>query len=356
MSEKNALKLRLDGVRENEVLSPYTSFKIGGPARYFFEAHTKDDLAQAVKIAKECGVRIFILGGASNILISDKGFDGLVIFNQIKGLEFSIAGGAREARAGAGESWDNFVQACVERGWQGVECLSGIPGTVGASPVQNIGAYGQSVDSVIKTVYAIDCATGEEVEFDRAACQFGYRTSIFKQNSGRFVITQVVFVLRSDDKPALTYHDLQSYFSGKSTPTLTEIRKAVIEIRARKGYVLMPQYECYQTAGSFFMNPIISSEQFQRLLPLIKECPSPWYWALPNGAVKVSTACLLQNAGFAKGYRKGKVGISPKHSLSLINLGGASAQEIVTLAQEIKKSVLEKFGIELKEEVQVIGF
>ncbi|OGL66014.1 UDP-N-acetylenolpyruvoylglucosamine reductase [Candidatus Uhrbacteria bacterium RIFCSPLOWO2_01_FULL_47_24] len=350
------LKKLIPEVKENEILAPYTTFKIGGPARYFFVAHTSDDVVKAVQAAKEYEIPFFVLGGASNILVSDKGFDGLVIVNKIQGFTAYAEGNRIFVTVGAGESWDETVARCVSQNWSGIECLSGIPGTVGATPVQNIGAYGQSVDAVIKEVRAIDSRTWTEAIFDREACQFGYRTSMFKKNSGHFIITQVTFALTPGGRPTLSYHDLKNYFTERPAPTLLEIRQAVIEIRARKGYVIMPGYESYQTAGSFFMNPIITQEQFQKLKPLIKECPDPWYWPLPDERVKVSAACLLQSAGFHKGYRKGNTGISLKHSLSLVNFGGASAQEVMAFAEEIKKRVQEKFGIALEEEVELVGF
>ncbi|MBI4135712.1 UDP-N-acetylmuramate dehydrogenase [Candidatus Uhrbacteria bacterium] len=349
------LKEKLREARENEPLAPYTTFKIGGPAKYFFVAKSADDMVATVSAALDCGVPFFVLAGGSNILVSDQGFDGLVILSAIKGLHTELKGGKAMVTAGAGENWDELVARATEQNWAGIECLSGIPGTVGAAPVQNIGAYGQSVGDVVHSVEAVDSRDGARITFDNAGCEFGYRASIFKKMKGRYIIVAVTIALAPNAPPLLAYHDLQECFKGKS-PMLSEVRRAVIEIRARKGYVIMPEYECYKTAGSFFMNPIISDTEFQALRPKIKECPSPWYWELDDGRIKVSAACLLQSAGFSKGYRKGNVGISPKHSLSIVNFGGASAVDVVGLAEDIKKSVQEKFGINLKEEVQLVGF
>ena len=380
------LKEKLSRLAENEPLAPYTTFKIGGPAKYFFTAKSADDMARAVRAALDCGVPFFVLAGGSNILVSDNGFDGLVILSAIMGCVFASEGDQVIATVGAGENWDNFVAKCVGQNLSGIECLSGIPGTVGAAPVQNIGAYGQSVDSVIRTVEAVDSATGTRVTFDNTQCEFGYRTSIFKKTPGRYIIMQVTFVLTPGGAPLITYHDLKQYFGASQVsppsqggdsgvvyhsapppatpqgggetyaPSLAEVRRAVIEIRARKGYVIMPEYECYKTAGSFFMNPIITQDQFENLQRMIKGCPDPWFWPLPDGTVKVSAACLLQSAGFLKGYRRGRAGISPKHSLSLVNFNGASASDIVALVQDIKTRVREKFDIMLQEEVQMVGF
>ena len=350
------LQKLLPGVREHESMTAHTTFKIGGTARYFFVAQSSSDVARAVAAATECNVPFFALGGGSNILVSDKGFEGLVILNNIPGFTVQVDGVVATVVVGAGENWDETVARCVQENWAGIESLSGIPGTVGASPVQNIGAYGQSVGAVIKEVRAFDCVVQKEVIFNNSACQFSYRESIFKKETGRFIITQVTFTLAVHGMPTLTYHDLKNYFPAHAAPTIAEVRAAVIEIRSRKGYLIMPGHESYATAGSFFKNPIVEGNQFQRVKDSVRGCADPWYWALPNGSVKVAAACLLQNSGFPKGYRKGNVGISPKHSLSLMNYGGACATEISALAEEIKKSVQEKCGIALQTEVELVGF
>ena len=369
------LREKLKGVEENVILAPYTTFHIGGVAKYFFTAKSADDMMRAVSAAVECSVPFFVLAGGSNILVSDQGFDGLVILSQIHGLHTELKRGKAIVTAGAGESWDIIVARAVENNWAGIECLSGIPGTVGAAPVQNIGAYGQSVGEAVQSVEVVDSRDGTRVTFNNAQCGFGYRTSILKKARGRYIITKVILALTPNGAPLIAYHDLQEYFpsppplsggegdrakarsgEGATIPSLAEVRNAVIEIRARKGYVIMPEYECYKTAGSFFMNPIVSREQFEKLQSIIQGCYDPWSWPFPNGQVKVSAACLLQSAGFPKGYRRGVVGISPKHSLSIVNFGNATAREVIALAEDIKKSVQEKFGIKLEEEVQLVGF
>ncbi len=351
----DTLSVQLEKVKEHEPLAPHTTFKIGGPARYFFVARSTEDMTRAIRAAAECGIPFFVLAGGSNILVADKGFNGLVISNEIQEFRAEVRLGRALVTVGAGESWDDIVERCVSKDWAGIECLSGIPGKVGSAPVQNIGAYGQSVSTVVSSVEAIDCTDGSLRVFNNAQCEFGYRTSLFKKSQGRYSITRVTFALTPHGRPPLTYHDLKEYFSGKS-PSLLEVRSAVIEIRAKKGYVIMPEYECYKTAGSFFLNPVITGEQFRKIKDTVHGCADPWYWELPNGNVKVSAACLLQSAGFSKGYRTGEVGISPKHSLSIVNFGNAKAQEIVALANEIKARVKEKFNVALEEEVQFIGF
>jgi len=204
--------LRALEAKEYEPLAAHTTFKIGGPARYFFIAKSSEDVARAVTTAKARGVPFFVLGGGSNILVSDKGFAGLVILNRIQGFESRVNNTVAEITVGAGESWDETVARCVKNNWAGIESLSGIPGTVGAAPVQNIGAYGQSVDAVIKEVVAIDCNTMKEVCFDTRACQFSYRDSLFKQQTGRYVITRVAIALTVGGVPIVAYHDLKQYF------------------------------------------------------------------------------------------------------------------------------------------------
>lgn len=345
---------QLPEVREHEPLAAQTTFQIGGSARYFFVAHTAEEIVQAVTAASQCGIPFFVLGGGSNILVSDKGFDGLVILNAIKEFHTEIRDGLAVVTVGAGENWDETVARCVAQDFSGMECLSGIPGTVGAAPVQNIGAYGQSVDNLINQVEAVDSMSGTRVTFNRTQCEFEYRTSIFKKAKGRYIITRVTFLLTPHGTSLITYHDLTQYFHG-TVPTIAEVRRAVIEIRAKKGYVIMPEYECYKTAGSFFMNPVMDQVQFKKLQSAISGCIDPWYWPLESGLVKVSAACLLQSAGFSKGYRQGAVGISPKHALSIVNFENASAREVMEFAQEIKARVLEKFDIALAEEVQLVG-
>lgn len=342
-------------------LAPLTTFGIGGPAEYFKEVKREEEIEELVELAREEDLPIFVMGEGSNILVSDQGFPGLVIRNQIKGIKEKKEGERVFLKAGSGENWDKLTEYAVRKNLAGIECLSGIPGTVGAAPVQNIAAYGEQIGDVITEVKALDLKSGEARIFTNADCGFEYRKSIFNtKDAGRYLITQVTLELERGGEPVLNYHDLKNYFTGNSKPTLAEVRQAVIEIRANKGMVIRPEYESFRSAGSFFKNPVIDQETFRELGDLISRrrepCRNPWYWPIEEDRVKVSAACLMEQAGFTKGLRRGKVGISPRHPLALINCGGAGASEMISLAREIQRGVLEQFGVRLEPEVQLIGF
>ena len=349
-------------IKENVPLSQYTAFKIGGLARYFCEVKSKEELKEAVSWANKKNAPIFVLGAGSNVLVSDSGFSGLAVKNEIMGINVFEEKSHVRATADAGEEWDKFVEFCVNRNLAGIECLSGIPGKVGAVPVQNIGAYGQSAAETIESVRALDLKTNEEVLFQKHDCEFGYRTSKFKKNPDGYVITSVSFILKFAGAPKLAYHELKNYFAGNSSPTLSEVRKAVLEIRSKKGMVMRGE-ELHSSAGSFFTNPIIPQESLADLKLHVEACKGiknccrdPWFWIRSDGRVKISAACLIECAGFEKGLKRGSVGISSLHSLALINYGGASAKAVLDLAKEILSKVKEKFGVSLEIEPQLVGF
>ena len=345
-------------IKENCPLRELTTFKIGGAARFFAEVTCEDEVVEALAFAAGCKLDIFTLGGGSNLLISDNGFPGLVIHNKITGLASRRNGDSVLVTANAGHDWDTFSKFCTDHDWQGVECLSGIPGTVGAAPVQNIGAYGQSAENVVEEVRAIDISTGAPAIFGNQECRFGYRKSIFNTAAaGRYIITGVTFRLAASACPHLTHHDLKQYFSSTANITLAQVRDAVIDIRNSKGLLVLDGYERLNGAGSFFKNPIVSHDLFERVEKTVRDmggCAN-WYWPQPSGEVKISAACLIQTAGFIRGYRRGNVGISPWHTLALINYGNATACEVIAFARQVQEQVREKFGITLKPEVQCIG-
>ncbi|HEV8601032.1 MAG TPA: UDP-N-acetylmuramate dehydrogenase [Patescibacteria group bacterium] len=345
-------------VKQNQSLKKLNTFEIDANARFFVEIANEDQLSEALEFAKENRLEVFVLGGGSNILIGDGGFDGLVIKNGQKGIDID----GNTVKVGAGEIWDEVVAKAVEQNLFGTEWLSGVPGTAGGAVVQNIGAYGQTLGDVVIEVHAVETATGKSKVFTPEECQFAYRNSLFKQNPNKYIVTKFVLKLKQNGESSVNYPNVKKYFGDKKL-NLQEVRNAVIEIRASKGYVIMPGYECYKTAGSFFKNPIVSQDEFKDLRTKIPASPAKrgekdddiWFWEMPEDKVKVAAAKLMQEAGFPKGYQDGKVGISPKHSLSLINLGNAKAQEIKTLAKEIKNSVFQKFGVKLEEEVIFVG-
>lgn len=339
-------------------LAALTTFDVGGPARHFVQIGSKDDAVAALAFARERGLDLLVLGGGSNVLISDKGFPGLVILNRITGLSAEEEVDSAIVTVGGGEDWQGFVDLCVARGWQGVECLAGIPGTVGASPIQNIGAYGQEVSQVIERVHCLETTTGKAVTFDNSECAFRYRESIFNTGEvGKYLVLSVTFKLMRGAAPVIRYRELEERLSGLSSPTLADARDAVIAIRAGKGVLIRDGYETFKCAGSFFKNPIVSRARFERIEAVVagSDLPPTWAWPLPDGDVKISAAFLIQCAGFQRGYRMGKVGISPYHTLILINSGGASARELIDFAAEVRQRVLDRFGVELQPEARLIG-
>ena len=366
-------------IQENVPLAPFTTLKVGGPARYFAEVRTKEELVEAVSFARKGGFPFFVLGEGSNLVIADEGFGGLVIKNDIRGFAHEIADGRVNVTVGAGEPWDDVVARCVKEGWAGLETLSGIPGTAGAAPVQNIGAYGQEARATIAGVEAFDVQKSRLVRFPNKKCGFGYRDSVFKSHphtkralstsnanarSGvgagpsRYCITKVIFSLVPGGVPHISsYPDIAAYFKGRQDiPSLAEVRKATIEIRARKGMVIMPEYESFMSVGSFFKNPVVPREIFLSAKEKSPVTERAWHWELPDGKVKISAAHLIEQAGFPKGCFQGNVGISPKHSLAIVNLGGATAKEIADFARAIRDAVMKKFGVRLEPEAQFVGF
>jgi UDP-N-acetylmuramate dehydrogenase len=346
-------------IRENVPLAALTTFGVGGPARFFARVSSEKDAVSALDFARERGLTSVILGGGSNVLISDEGFPGLVILNRITGFTFEEAGGNVLVSVGGGEDWQDFTDRCIARGWQGVECLAGIPGTVGASPIQNVGAYGQEVSQVILRVRCLETATGKAVTFDNEECAFRYRESIFNtKEAGKYIVTSVTFSLKSGGAPVVKYRELEERFSAISSPTLADVRDAVIAIRNGKGLLVRAGYESFKSAGSFFKNPVVTRTQFENVEALVAGHggSTNWAWPLPNGDVKISAACLIQCSGFERGYRKGNVGISPHHTLILVNRGGASARDIVDFAAEVQRRVLDRFGVLLLPEARLTGF
>jgi UDP-N-acetylmuramate dehydrogenase len=343
-------------IHENVALAPLTTFQIGGPARYFVNALTEEDIVDSIQFAKTRQLPIFVLGGGSNLLVADAGFPGLVIKVGLQGVEWQSDGDATLVRAGAGMEWDPLVELCVERNLAGIECLSGIPGSVGGTPVQNVGAYGQEVSEALVGVRAYDRSKDSAVELSREQCQFTYRSSLFNTTAkDRYIVVQVTYSLSNNGAPSLRYPDVQREFDGQhSPPTLTEVRTAVRRIRARKAMLLVDGDPDCRSAGSFFKNPIITEKEFVELQART-ELNIPRYPA-PVGKVKTAAAWLIEQAGFSKGYSLGSAGLSTKHTLALVNKGDARAEHILRLAREIRLRVHDKFGVDLVPEPVFVGF
>jgi UDP-N-acetylmuramate dehydrogenase len=346
-------------IRENVALAPLTTLQVGGPARYFVESTDVSEIREALAFANTRSLPVFILGGGSNLVVSDQGWPGLVLKVNILGINHRH-GDNQTAYfdAGAGEDWDGFVAAAVGHHCSGIECLSGIPGSVGGTPVQNVGAYGQEVSQTITSVTALDRNTGEEVELEAEDCGFGYRSSIFNtRERGRYIILRVAYGLKHNGAPHLEYADLKKYFAGSgSAPSLNDVREAVLAIRASKGMVIRPGEEETRSAGSFFKNPVLSEEEFAELRhrAAARGVQMPSYPGL-EAKRKVSAAWLVEQSGFAKGYAQGGVGISRKHALAIVNLGGATAAEVIALKDEIQHRVQERWGVRLEPEPVLVG-
>jgi UDP-N-acetylmuramate dehydrogenase len=346
----------LTGVRQSAPLAPLTTLRVGGSARWLVSARTVEDLHRAHRWCRFNGIPLLVLGGGSNVVIADEGFNGLVVHIDIRGRERFEDGEDTLFRVGAGENWDVTVAQCVERGLAGVECLSGIPGTVGATPIQNVGAYGQEVAEVIDHVTAYDRQDGVTRTFNGPECGFSYRMSRFKKaDSGRFVICDVTFRLRAGN-PTVTYPDIVDSLrqTGVSSPDVGDVRNAVLAVRRRKGMVLDPSDPDTRSVGSFFMNPIVSAADRDRVAVAVGTQPSAF--PADSGLVKLSAAWLIERAGFRRGETDGNVGISTKHTLALVNHGGATARDVLRLAARIKQGVLDRFGINLRPEPVFIGF
>jgi UDP-N-acetylmuramate dehydrogenase len=351
-------------IQQNVPLAPYTTLQIGGPARFLAEARSEDQLLDALGFADERDLPVFILGGGSNVLVADEGFPGLVVRVAIRGIDWANEGEALLVTSGAGEDWDDLVRQCVERDLAGVECLSGIPGFVGGTPVQNVGAYGQEVSETIVAVRVFDRREKRIAEMSNADCRFSYRTSIFNSaDRDRFVVLSVKYALKPGGRPALRYPDVKNRFSSSSaTPSLAEVREAVRTIRSRKSMLIVPGDPDCRSAGSFFKNPVVTREEFDRIVESAKSLdliggeervPS---FAAGEGKVKVPAAWLIERAGFHKGYSRGRAGISWKHTLAIVNRGGATARDVLDLKGEIQERVLKKYGVSLFPEPVFVGF
>jgi UDP-N-acetylmuramate dehydrogenase len=345
-------------IQENAILAPLTTMGVGGPARFFVEASSTEEVREAIGYAKSRNLPLFILGGGSNLIVSDAGWPGLVLKVSLLGINHRHGHGTAYFDVGAGEDWDSFVAATVQHHCAGIECLSGIPGSVGGTPVQNVGAYGQEVAQTIDSLVALHVESGEEEEFEKSDCGFGYRSSIFNTSArGRYVILRVTYALVHDGHPRLAYADLQKHFAGRGEPTLAEVREAVRQIRASKGMLLTPGDPDARSAGSFFKNPVLTENEFESLKRKASErgLQIPNYPALAARR-KVSAAWLVEQSGFSKGFGNGHVGISRKHALAIVNRGGATSAEVVQLKNEIQARVQQQWEIQLEPEPVLLGF
>ncbi|MFL6155307.1 MAG: UDP-N-acetylmuramate dehydrogenase [Marmoricola sp.] len=331
-------------------LADLTTSRVGGPAGELVEARTEAELVDAVRSADQAGIPVLLVGGGSNLLVSDDGFEGRVVVVRTSGVvaDEDACGGA-VVRVAAGESWDALVARAVEQGWIGVEALSGIPGQVGSTPIQNVGAYGQEVGATIASVRCWDRESGSVRTLFNADCRFGYRTSILKQQPGRWVVLEVVFQFRLGDLGApVTYAELADRLGlapGERAPS-ADVRAAVLALRAGKGMVLDATDHDTWSTGSFFTNPVLAAGDVPAGAPA---------WEQPDGRVKTSAAWLIEHAGFGKGYGTNRAALSGKHTLALTNRGTATAADLLALAREVRDGVRSAYGIELVNEPVLVG-
>ena len=339
-------------ILENVPLAPYTTFKIGGPARWFAEAASEADILVAVSFARERGLPLFVLGGGSNLLVSDAGFAGLVLHIALRGIREHFDADTLVLQAEAGEDWDKLVSHAVSLDCAGIECLAGIPGTVGGTPVQNVGAYGQEVSERIVVVRALDLRSGMFVEMSGAECGFAYRESMFNTSArGQFIVTRVDYALTAGGSPTLRYADLQRQFQGAGkTPSLAQVADTVRAIRRSKGMYLVDGDPDCASAGSFFKNPVVDEASLARIEAGGPEGTKIPQYPAPDGKVKLAAAWLVEQAGFTKGYGDGRAAISSRHTLALVNRGRASAADVLALSERIVARVEEKFGVRLERE------
>ncbi|MCP3960343.1 MAG: UDP-N-acetylmuramate dehydrogenase [bacterium] len=346
-------------IEEGIPFASLTTLGVGGPVRYLARCDDAAQLDEALRWARSEDLATFILGGGSNLLVADGGFDGLVIQLREETVQIEERGDRVRVRAGAGVEWDALVERVVDEGLGGLECLSGIPGLVGAAPMQNIGAYGQEVSETIRAVQVVERSTGEAKSLSAADCDFGYRTSVFKGAwRDRYVVTGVDFLLERRTEGAVRYPDLRRRLGvaeGRPAPSLAEVRAAVLDVRRGKSMVLDdPRDPNRRSAGSFFTNPVVASELAEEVRRRTgRDMPA---YPADGGRVKLSAAWLIERAGFQRGEKRRRAGISSRHALALVNLGGAKAVELVALAAEIKGRVRRLFGVTLQPEPVFLGF
>jgi UDP-N-acetylmuramate dehydrogenase len=339
--------------RHDIPLAAYTTLRVGGPARDLVEVTSTHELVEVVRALDAAGEPVLVLGGGSNVLVGDTGFDGTVVLVATRGVDQDVAScSGAVVTVAAGEPWDPFVARTVANGWSGMEALSGIPGSVGASPIQNVGAYGAEVGQHITTVRTLDRSTGTVRTLFAVECGFGYRTSVFKAHPGRYVVLDVTFQLRLGSLSApVRYAELARVLGvevGTRVPA-TQVRDAVLSLRRSKGMVLDDADPDTWSAGSFFTNPVLDAAGAAALPDGAPRYPQP------DGRVKTSAAWLIEHAGFGRGWGDGAARVSTKHTLALTNRGSATASDVLALARQVRSGVEQTFAIALEPEPVLVG-
>jgi UDP-N-acetylmuramate dehydrogenase len=354
-------------------LAALTTLGLGGPARWVFTAEDETEVREIRAWARARGLPIFVLGGGSNVVAADAGFAGVVLqAHRLTGVRFDDRGGGDEVwvTAAAGEPWDALVTLCVSKGLAGIECLAGIPGLVGATPIQNVGAYGQEVGETIREVRALDLAAPDDdagvVTFDNAGCRFEYRDSLFRHQPGRYMLLSVTFALRPSGAPTVRYAELASALvvagSGASpAPSLDRVSETVRALRRAKSMLIEAGDANRRSVGSFFTNPVLTAAQATEVTAraaragTLADGVGVPQFPLPDGRVKLSAAWLIERAGFPRGTRRGAVGISTRHALALVHHGGGTTAALLALAYEIRDAVRATFGVILQPEPVMLG-
>ncbi|MDD8017316.1 MAG: UDP-N-acetylmuramate dehydrogenase [Bacteroidota bacterium] len=352
-------------ILENIILARYTTLNLGGAAKYFCTCSTVDELKEALQFARSKKIRSHILGGGSNTIFADDGFNGLIIKIDLKGVSFVEDGNDIHVTAKAGEEWDHFVKQNVEQGFAGVECLSGIPGSVGASPIQNVGAYGQEVKETIEQVKVLDRTTLQEKVLQNGDCGFSYRQSIFKtDDANKFIIVEAIFRLKKNGRPTIHYPEVKKNIEasiplstlGDGRESLEAVRNIVLGLRKKKSMAIDPSDVNTRSAGSFFLNPIVDEKQLAKIIHQWEAngdgTPIPTFAS--ESKIKIPAAWLIEKSGFKKGYSKNGVGISENHTLALVNRSGTT-KALLALAKDIQDGVGKQFGIRLAMEPVIVS-
>ncbi len=347
-------------MQKNVPLRNLTTIGLGGNARFFYECESTTDIVECLNFVRKNNLPILPLGGGSNIVFADEGYDGLVCKIGLRGLIFTEERDTTLVSAMAGENWDDLVCSCIEKGLGGLECLSGIPGSVGAVPVQNVGAYGQEVKDSIELVTCLDRNDGSEILFSVSDCEFDYRSSRFKKkDKDRYIVIRVNFRLKNQASPGISFPEVQRWIDEKfgndflsysPADALKKTREAVISLRRKKSMVVDSADPNSRSAGSFFMNPVVSQSLCDRIRASYPDLP---FFPAPGGC-KIPAAYLIDRSGIDRSYRIGGAGLSANHSLAIVNFGG-SAKDVLALAAWIEKRVEKLFGIALQTEPVIVG-
>jgi UDP-N-acetylmuramate dehydrogenase len=348
-------------ISQDVPLTPLTTFELGGPARFFCQVATSEDAIWALRWAADQNLPVFVLGGGSNLVVGDAGFAGLVLQLTAQGIDFRSQGDHVLVEVQAGQPWDDVVAAAVARDLAGIECLSGIPGTAGATPIQNVGAYGQEVADTICSLRVLGRRTLEVRELPAAECGFAYRNSIFRHDPGQAMVLSASFALRPGAQPAIAYRELADALAGRARPSLTEVREAVLDLRRKKSMVYDARDPNRRSAGSFFTNPIVGADQAAEVVAqalgenLVQSAEEVPQYPLPDGRVKLAAGWLVERAGIKRGLRMGPVGVSSRHALALVHHGGGCTADLIRLAVHLRDTVVLRFGVTLVPEPVFLG-